>query len=51
MEGLVEFVNIGGQIPKSKEGILYRPAPIRNALIPYAKKKRRKRRKKNIVKL
>jgi hypothetical protein len=34
MERLVKFVSIGGQIPKSKEGILYRPTPIRNALIP-----------------
>ena len=40
MKGLVEFVSIGGQIPKSKEGILYRPAPIRNALIPVCKEEK-----------
>jgi len=40
MEGLVEFVSFGGQIPKSKEGILYRPAPIRNALIPVCKEEK-----------
>ena len=40
MEGLVEFVCSGGQIPKSKEGILYRPAPIRNALIPVCKEEK-----------
>jgi len=33
LDELVKFVSIGGQIPKSQEGMLYWPTPIRNALI------------------